>query len=234
MHNPSLILLVEDNVDVLEINRQYFEMAGYTVKTAMTLAEARKRVADAIPDIMVLDIMLPDGSGLDFCGELRNHSPVPVLFLTCLDEEADIVAGLKTGGDEYMTKPYRVGELLARVEALLRRVHMEQARHAEKNKKIAIGPLMLDTVTQRAYLDGADILLKPREFALLLFFVRNAGKGFTPEEIYEAVWGQMANNCVLTVKVHVAGIRKKTRMDEGSLISIEMERRRFYVCSIKG
>lgn len=97
MDHLTQVLFVEDSRDVLEINRQYFEMAGYCVMTAMTLAEAQRRMEKAIPDIIVLDIMLPDGSGLDFCGELRRYSPVPVLFPTCLDEEDQIIAGLKTG-----------------------------------------------------------------------------------------------------------------------------------------
>ena len=129
---PYHILLVEDDAPVLAENARRLNAEGYEVSAAAALAEGRRAVRTQAPDLAVLDILLPDGSGLDLCRELRAVAPVPVLFLTSLDDRKQVVDGLRAGGDDYLTKPYHLDELVARVEALLRRVEEEGRRQGAR------------------------------------------------------------------------------------------------------
>lgn len=183
------ILLVEDDPNILRINRRILEREGFRVTSAATLQEARVRLLDSNPDALVLDIRLPDGSGLAFCEEIRPTTSAPVLFLTAMDEKSEIIKGLVAGGNDYITKPYDVDEFLARVEAQLRLAQMNRLA-AEKARTIRRGPLTLDTVAIRAYLHGKDMLLAAREFSVLLYLVKNDGKILSAEEIYEGAWSQ--------------------------------------------
>lgn len=225
--SKAVILLVEDNVDILKINRAALQMRGYRVLSAASVAEARALMEADQPDLAVLDIMLPDGSGLDFCQELRQDTTaLPVLFLTALAEKEDLLAGLRQGGDDYLVKPYDLDILIARIEALLRRTEMERDRQPQD---LVRGPLRLNLQWQKAYQDGQDLQLTPREFALLLYFLRNVGKGFDAQALYAAVWGGDPNGDVRTVKVHVYSLRKKLGLKPGGPFSIELEDRRRYV-----
>ncbi|MCL2003938.1 MAG: response regulator transcription factor [Oscillospiraceae bacterium] len=219
----SVILLIEDNTAITDTNREYLEMQGYGVHTASTIREGVAALEKQRFDLIVLDIMLPDGSGIDFCAQMRERYDVPVLFLTCLDDDVALVAGLKAGGDEYMTKPYSLAALSARVGALIRRVWIE--RSSEKN--FVIGPLLIDCGKRRAYLDNEDVLLTPKEFDVLLLLARNMGTGYTAEEIYFRVWGDEPFDS-RTVIVHISCLRKKLRMDDESPLSIATEKRRYY------
>ena len=168
----KIALMVEDNEHVLALNRSVLEREGCTVLPAGNLAGARRALAEhPNPDIVVLDILLPDGNGLAFIPELRETTPAPVLMLTSKRDYADMVKGLTGGADDYMTKPYRVEELLARMVALL---HRRDA--AREGALLTRGALALDMVAQRAFLHGEDILLKPREFAALCYLMQHEGE----------------------------------------------------------
>jgi DNA-binding response OmpR family regulator len=177
----GLILLVEDNENILLGNERMLKRRGYEVMTALTLREARERMNTATPDAIVLDIMMPDGSGLDFMRGIRRESNIPILLLTGLAGSEDIVSGLNSGGDDYLTKPYDFGVLLARIEALLRR-----ARRLPET--VTKGALKLDVVASQAFCGGVDLLLTQKEFALLLLFTQNEDKTMSAEYIYEKVW----------------------------------------------
>lgn len=177
------ILLVEDNEQIMKGNERMLKRRGYEVVTALTLAQASKAIEIQMPDLFVLDIMLPDGSGLDFMQELRKYSQVPVLLLTGLTTPEDIVRGLTAGGDDYLPKPYDFGVLLARVEALLRRAQ-------QVPECIHKGRLCLDVTANVATLDGVDLLLSQKEFALLLIFVQNEERFISAQYLYEKVWKQ--------------------------------------------
>lgn len=198
----GLILLVEDNEQILSGNERMLKRRGYDVKTALTLREARDRMSEAVPDAIILDIMLPDGSGLDFMRELRQHSNIPVLLLTGLTTPEDVVLGLSEGGDDYLTKPYDFGVLLARVEALLRRA----GRLPEVLQK---GPLKLDVMASQALLHGEDLLLTQKDFALLLLFTQNEDKVMSVEYLYEKVWKSPLNDNTFALKNAVSRLRKK-------------------------
>jgi DNA-binding response OmpR family regulator len=217
------ILLIEDNAVIMYTNKEYLEFNGYAVYTAPALNDGENILASQHIDLIILDIMLPDGSGIDFCAKIRKRYDIPVLYLTCLDDDASLIAGLKAGGDEYMTKPYSLAALTARVEALLRRVKIERA----KEKSFTVGHLYIDCGKRRVYVYNEDALLSPKEFDLFLFLARNTGRGFTAEDIYSQVWGDMAFDS-RTVVVHISHLRKKLQLGDESPISIITERRKYY------
>jgi len=205
-NSGKLILLVEDNEQIMDGNCRMLERHGYETISALTLEGARALTVDRRPDAIVLDIMLPDGNGLNFMRELREveKSGVPVLLLTGLATKEDILLGLKSGGDDYLVKPYDFDELLARVEALLRR--------AERVPEIIVkGRLSLDVTAGVALLDGKDILLTQKEFALLLVFVQNEGRFVDGVYLYEKVWkAPMAGNSGVVRKT-VSSLRGKIK-----------------------
>ena len=216
----NTILLIEDNSKILESNREYLEAEGYTVHTAVTLKGGRTILQNQEIDLIVLDIMLPDGSGVDFCADIRKRYDIPVLYLTCLEEDAALVGALKAGGDEYMTKPYRLDALSARVMALLRRVRIE--RSAPEIFKV--GPLTVDCGKRMMMLYGADMMLKPKEFDLLLTLIHGMDRLFSAEELYALAWSGSAVD-TQTVRVHISSLRKK--LEESPFI-IVTEQRKYY------
>lgn len=187
MKETGTILLVEDDKNIQRTNRRILEREGFTVLCAGTLEETQEVLLHHEPDALVLDIMLPDGNGLALCEKIRPHTPVPVLFLTALDEKNEIIEGLVAGGNDYITKPYDVDEFVARIKAQLRLARMNRLA-SEKAKTITRGPLTLDIVALRAFLDGEDMLLSAREFSVLLLLLKNEGKILPVEEIYQGAW----------------------------------------------
>jgi len=196
------ILLVEDNEQIMRGNERMLIRRGYEVVTALTLGEARKAVEAQMPDLIVLDIMLPDGSGLDFMGELRRYSKIPVLLLTGLTTNEDVVRGLTAGGDDYLAKPYDFGVLMARVEALLR-------RSEQIPEKLTRDRLSLDVAAGVATLDGTDLLLTQKEFALLMIFTQNEERFISAEYLYEKAWKQPMLGDNQALKKTVFNLRKK-------------------------
>jgi DNA-binding response OmpR family regulator len=211
MDNYEYLLLVEDNLEVQGNNKKILERRGYSLQQVMTLRDARALIARQRPRAIVLDIMLPDGSGLDFLRELRETTDIPVLLLTALGTREDILTGLKAGGDDYLPKPYDLEIFLTRVEALLRRA----SRVPDTLKR---GALTLKLTSMIALLRGKDILLTQKEFALLLLFVQHEGQTMSTKYLYEQVWGQKANNDVRAVKYQVSNLREKIA-ESGYVIS---------------
>lgn len=205
MSETATILLVEDNPHILRTNRRILEREGYTVLCAGTLQAARKHLAEKQPDALVLDIRLPDGSGLDFCTEVRAMTPAPVLFLTALDEKSSVIEGLVAGGSDYITKPYDVDVFLARIKAQLRLIKMNQT----PSRELSYGPVRLDLIAQRAYLHEKDLLLTQKEYALLLLLMRSEGQTLSAETLYEEVWHLPMAGENRSLKKHLSGVRKK-------------------------
>ena len=203
----KLILLVEDNVQILRGNERMLKRRGYETVTAMTLREMREQMSRVSPDAIVLDIMLPDGSSLEFMRELRAKSNIPILLLTGLTTPEDIVRGLDEGGDDYLTKPYDFSVLLAHIEALLRRA-------AHIPNQLVKGTLTLDIRANRAFLRGVDMLLTPKEFVVLLILAENEGHIISTKHIYETVWKQDDDsNTSIVVKNVMSRLRKKLGED---------------------
>lgn len=207
MKDKKTVLLVEDDKEILRTNRRILEREGFTVLCARTLSEGWIQL-ESLPDVLVLDIMLPDGSGLEFCARIRGCTAAPVLFLTALDEQHEIIEGLKAGGNDYITKPYSVDEFAARVNAqydLAQRIRQSTGRERVYRR----GPLELDIVAQRAYLNGIDMLLAQKEYALLLYLMQNDGGGTSRRELYETVWRMPMAEDDSAVKNAVYRLRKK-------------------------
>lgn len=206
----NTILLVEDNPHIMKINAQLLELRGYQVLQAATAAQAREQLRWHPVDLVVLDILLPDGNGLDLCRELKARRPVPILFLTALGENQDVVEGLRAGGDDYLAKPYDLDVLEARIRARLRAA--EQAR-----RYLCYGCLKLDLLSMTGFVNGADIRLTQKEFTALLLLARAAERKVSQEELMEALWGprpQVESRALWTL---ISRLRKKLNSPESRL-----------------
>lgn len=210
--------MIEDNPLILRTNRAQLELEEYRVLATGTLAEGMALAEKERPDLILLDILLPDGNGLTYCREMLGQNGPRILFLSALDTPQDVVAGLRAGGDDYITKPYLMDELLARIEALLRRKSREDA-------PVRIGALELNALAGRALLNGRDLLLTPKEFALLEILLRRAPQYIPSRELYEAVWG-MRSVDIRTVRQHIRRIREKLGGD--APVRIESEQGKGY------
>jgi DNA-binding response OmpR family regulator len=197
------ILCVEDELKILGNNRAVLTQAGYAVLTAENLAQAREHLSKQTPGAIVLDIMLPDGNGLEFLKELRAAgNKIPVIMLTAWGESFNVVKGLRAGANDYMGKPFEYEVLLARMETLFRNVeHIPET--------VQRGPLKLDITAGQAFLDGADMLLTQKEFSLLLLFAQNEECAMNAEYLYEKVWKQTIVDDNRTLKKHLSNLRKK-------------------------
>lgn len=216
--SQSLILLIEDDPDIASANKIMLELEGYNVIEARTLKKGMELVEKASPDLVVLDIMLPDGNSLDYCRELRGKSGVRILFLSALGTKEDIVKGLRAGGDDYLAKPYIMDELILRIQALMRRGNMNK-------KEDANGRLTFNSLSNQAFYDGRDLMLKPKEYAVLELLDQNRDCYLSAEEIYSAVWNADGGDDLSTVHNHIYSLRKKLA---GAGLSIELKRGRGY------
>ncbi|MDO4721488.1 MAG: response regulator transcription factor [Peptostreptococcaceae bacterium] len=202
------VLLVEDEQSILENNRRFFELEGWNVLTAETVAQARSRLTEQSPDVIVLDIMLPDGNGLDLLRELRREGcTIPVIMLTAWGKPSDIALGLKSGANDYMSKPFTYEVLKARVEAMIRNVE-------QMPESIVKGKISLKPIAMTASIGGKDMLLTQKEFLLLLLFVQNDDRLLSAEYIYEKVWDMPLLNNKNALKKHITKIRKKLLEEE--------------------
>jgi DNA-binding response OmpR family regulator len=183
------------------------ERENYQVMTASDGEAALSQTRSGAPDLIVLDLMLPGLSGLEVARILRKETRVPILMLTAKATETDKVLGLELGADDYVTKPFGMQELLARVRALLRRA--ESGVEAAAPETVASGDLSVDLMRREAQRGGRPLRLKPKEFDLLLFFVRNPGRVFTREQLLNQIWGYEFAGDTRTVDVHVRWLRQK-------------------------
>jgi DNA-binding response OmpR family regulator len=211
-NRKPVILMVEDDEDVLFNNRMLLNRRGHETLTAAGAAGARAILAECVPDLIILDIMLPDGTGYDLCAEFRRTSDNPVLFLSGLKETQDKVRGMNLGGDYYLTKPYDADEFAAVVERLLQR----ERQTREKQTALTLltrGPLTLDIPKSRALRNGADAGLTQKEFAILFTLMRNEGQTISNENLYREVWGTPMNNDTQALRRHIANLRAKLEAD---------------------
>jgi two-component system phosphate regulon response regulator PhoB len=202
------ILVVEDDRDLCELLEYNLGRSGYQVQTAGRVADARARLREGQPDLVVLDVMLPDGDGIDFCRELRADTAlrdVPILFLTARSQEVDKVLGLEIGGDDYITKPFSPRELLARVKAHLRRGAPAAGSPAPKDA----GPLEIDTTSHRVTLRGDPVTLTATEYKLLEFFLSSPGRVYSREQLLRAIWGDSTHVTPRNVDVHIRRLRER-------------------------
>jgi len=217
---PETILIVEDELSLREALAYNLERDGYKVEAVGDGKAALEAARRLQPDLLVLDVMLPGFDGFEVTRILRKETNIPILMLTARDEEIDRVLGLEMGADDYMTKPFSMREFLARVKALLRRVRlMREEMDAEdlpKQAELVFDNLTISTTRHEARLDGKTLMLKPKEYDLLLFLVRHPGQVLTRELILERVWGWDFGGGTRTVDVHVRWLRSKIEPDPSS------------------
>jgi two-component system response regulator RegX3 len=200
------ILLVEDERSITEPLAAALEREGFVAEVASTVAGALEAAARRQPDLVLLDVMLPDGSGFDVCRELRQNSNVPIIMLTARGEEADRVIGLELGADDYVVKPFSAREVVARIRAVLRRV---ETGPAEAGATLEVGDLRLDSARREVRRGGEPIDLSRKEFDVLELLMREAGTVVRRERLIEQVWDTNWFGSTKTLDVHVSSIRRK-------------------------
>ena len=200
------VLIVEDDQAMAVALRDGFTYEGYSVQVARDGATGLRLASEKGLDLVILDVMLPRLSGLDICRQLRDSgNTTPIIMLTARGQEIDKVLGLKTGADDYVTKPFSFLELMARVEAVLRRT----AKLAEKIESIHFGDLVVNFKTLEATKSGAALELSPREFKIIKYFAEHRGEVVTRDQLLDAVWGYDGLPLTRTVDMHIAKLRQK-------------------------
>ena len=207
------VLIVDDEKTLVKALKFSLEKEGFRVIEAYNGEEALQKVADEEPDLIILDLMLPGLDGFEVCRRIRKNNEVPIIMLTARGDDIDKVLGLELGADDYMTKPFNPRELVARIKAILRR---SSSREEGMRKHIQVGNLQIDLLQHRVRLDGKEIDLTTKEFALLSFLAANAGRVFSREQLLEQVWGYNYYGDARTVDVHIRHLREKLEEDPGN------------------
>lgn len=205
MSDKTRVLVVDDEPAILRFLKPAMEVDGYAIASVGTVAEALKRIASDVPDIVVLDLGLPDGDGKDVIRRVREWSDVPIVVLSAREREIEKIEALDLGADDFVNKPFGVGELLARMRTALRH------RMLRKNETplLKIGNLEIDRVRHRATRAGEELKLSPKEFELLFFLAGHAGKVITHRQILTAVWGPAHTEDTQYLRVYVGHLRQK-------------------------
>jgi two-component system KDP operon response regulator KdpE len=206
-----LVLLVEDEAPLRKFLRASLVSHGYRLVEAQTSTEAMQLLTSHSPDLVVLDLGLPDGDGIDLTREVRGFTDTPIIVVSARGREADKVAALDAGADDYLTKPFGVNELLARIRVALR--HAERARGASPSPAFDAGPIHIDFARREVTVGGKEVHLTPTEYKILALLAQNAGKVLTHRQILREVWGPAYVSHPHYVRVHMAELRKKVEED---------------------
>lgn len=209
---PETVLVVDDDRHIVQLVSLYLTKAGFRVVRAYDGAEALRKVREAAPDLLVLDVMLPGRDGFEVCRTLRRGSEVPIVMLSARGGDVDKVAGLQFGADDYITKPFNPAELVARVQSVLRRSRSRAA--VPVPTVLSLGRLVLDLDRRTVSIAGDEIQLRPKEFDLLATFVRLPGFVLDRDRLLDLVWGSDFGGDQRTVDVHVAWLREKLQGSE--------------------
>ncbi len=218
---PKTILIVEDEPEIAQLVKHYLEKEGFHSSIAKTGLEAQKLVATDHPDLVILDLMLPEVDGLEVCKALRNKpetSLLPIIMLTAKNEESDTIVGLELGADDYVTKPFSPKTLVARVKALFRRL---ERTSDHKPTSLTYGPLQMDLIRHEVTVKGKEIILTAKEFGLLEHLLRHPGRVLTRDMLLNAVWGYDYYGTTRTVDVHVRRLKVKVPLLNESIVSIK-------------
>ena len=212
MADPPLILVVDDEQSYRDALAVALQREGFLVETAADGPEAIERFDATRPALVLLDVMLPKISGVDVCRELRSRSRVPIIMVTARNAEIDAVVGLEVGADDYVTKPFRLRELIARVRAALRRMPVSEPE-TDPADVIEIGDIRLDTGRHEVFVRGAPIAFPLKEFELLELLLTNAGRVLTRDVLIDRIWGPNYFGDTKTLDVHVKRLRSKIEAD---------------------
>jgi len=218
---PKKILVVEDEPDILQLVKLYLEKEGFRTATAVNGAQALKKVKEDKPDLIVLDLMLPELDGLEVCKRLRSvpdTAMLPIIMLTAKAEESDTVIGLELGADDYVAKPFSPKALVARIKALLRRLERTPAEGAGLYR---YGPLTMDTTRHEVRLGNDEVPLTAKEFGLLEHLLRHPGRVLTRDILLNAVWGYDYYGTTRTVDVHIRRLKQKLPPLDAAIVSVK-------------
>lgn len=214
------VLVVEDDPDIADLMRRYLLKAGFEVDVRNAGRDGLHAVTENPPDLLVLDLMLPQVSGLDICRHVRSAektATIPIIMVTARAEESERIAGLELGADDYLGKPFSPGELVARVRALLRRT----ARATTTDNTVAYGPVVLDAAQHTVAVDNQPVSLTAKEFLLLQYLLRNRGRVLSRDVLLTDVWGYTYTGGTRTVDVHVRRLREKLPLLERALVTVK-------------
>ena len=209
MSGTGRVLVVEDDEGIRDMLRYNLTAAGFTVHEAADGATGLRTARTAPPDLVLLDLMLPGMSGFDFCRALRRSSRVPIIMITAKDAEVDKIVGLELGADDYITKPFSVREVLARVNAVLRRSAADANEPPSTPERESLGGFTIDRAARRVIVGARDIKLTMREFELISYLLANPGRVHSREALIENVWGRDFAGERKTVDVHIRWLREK-------------------------
>jgi DNA-binding response OmpR family regulator len=220
MFAMTRILIVEDDPDIAELVGRYLDKAGFTAERAASGRDALAMIAAKPPDLVVLDLMLPQVDGLEVCRVLRSDAKtaaIPIIMLTARAEESERIVGLELGADDYLTKPFSPNELVARVRALLRRAQRTPAA----TKTMSYGPIVVDTERHIVSSDGRDVTLTAKEFLLLEYLFQHRGRVLSRDLLLTDVWGYRYTGGTRTVDVHVRRLREKLPTLVDALVTVK-------------
>lgn len=220
-HGAKTILIVEDEADIASLIKLYLEKEGYHTALAKTGTDALKSLSSERPDMVILDLMLPEMDGLELCKKIRNKSEtalLPIIMLTAKTEESDTVVGLELGADDYITKPFSPKALVARMKALFRRLERQSE---DKQSSYRYGPLVLDLARHEVTMGGNEVSLTAKEFGLLEHFLRHPGRVLTRDVLLNAVWGYDYYGTTRTVDVHVRRLKLKLPLLDDAVVSVK-------------
>jgi len=217
--NELSILVVEDEPSIAEVVGLYLQRAGYQVKTAADGKIAMTILEKEIPDLVVLDLMLPEIDGLSLTRWLRDRSNVPIIMLTARREEIDRIAGLEMGADDYVVKPFSPQELVSRVRAVMRRTKREQAP-AESERPLTFGELVINALSRTVTISGEDVPLTAKEFDMLHLLAQHPKQVYTREQLLDRIWGGAEYIDPGTVTVHIRRVREKIEPDPSNPIRL--------------
>jgi two-component system response regulator RegX3 len=209
MAGRRTILMVEDEESITVPLAEALDREGFDTRVAGTVAEALESAEERVPDLVLLDVMLPDGSGYDVASTLRERSKVPIIMLTARGEETDRIVGLELGADDYIVKPFSAREVAARIRAVLRRAGDAQPAARPKDGPLQVGPVRVDRDRRAASVSGEEIDLTRKEFELLELLLREAGAVISRERLIDEVWDTNWFGSTKTLDVHVSSLRRK-------------------------
>ncbi len=208
------ILVVDDDKEIASAIEKLLHLEGYKVLKAYNGLEALDKLVENNIQLILLDVMMPKLDGLSAMMKIREHKNIPIIILSAKSEDSDKILGLSMGADDYITKPFHSGEMIARVKSQLRRyIHLGDMQNSEQNAQINIGGLSLNKDSKQLYVDGEAVRLTPKEYKILELLMSNPGIVFSAENIYERVWNEVAYSVENTVMVHIRRIREKIEIN---------------------
>jgi DNA-binding response OmpR family regulator len=207
------ILIVEDDPVISEVQKDYLQASGFAADVAATGDEGLRMALEGGYDLIILDLMLPKTDGYEICRQVREASDIPILIVSARKEDVDKIRGFGLGADDYMIKPFSLGELVARVKAHLARYERLVGGSARRSDEIRIRGLRIDKLSRRVYVNETEVPFTSKEYDLLLFLVTNPNRVFSKDELFEKIWGLDSLGDIATVTVHISKLREKIETD---------------------